>query len=358
MSSPVLERILDCTVDTNVPFEKVTESVRYLTRQFVTAWRNLNDTELLVKQLTGGVTNKLYRCKVQEDGYSKVKGEFDERFVLVRVYGNNTDIFIDRKEELENIERLHKLGFAPKLYGCFNNGFIYGYFKGKDISPTELYEMKYSDRIAAKLADWHSLEFPGEKVPSVWPRIEKWLNSVPAPYKDPVKQKQLDDYGGLEKLKKEYAYLKQILSSSKSPIVFCHNDLLGPNIIYDSETDTFNFIDYEYGSYNYRGFDFGNHFNEYAGFELDYAKYPSKEQQYIFFKQYLKAFKKGVEPTEQELHDLYVESNQFSLTSHFFWSVWALVQAEISDIDFPYMQYAIDRFKRYYETKDQFLALK
>lgn len=32
------------------------------------------------------------------------------------------------------------------------------------------------------------------------------------------------------------------------------------------------FIDFEYSAYSYRGFDFGNHFNEYAGFECDYTR--------------------------------------------------------------------------------------
>jgi hypothetical protein len=34
-------------------------------------------------------------------------------------------------------------------------------------------------------------------------------------------------------------------------------------------------IDYEYGSYNYRGYDIANHFNEHAGFECDYSLYVS-----------------------------------------------------------------------------------
>jgi hypothetical protein len=32
-------------------------------------------------------------------------------------------------------------------------------------------------------------------------------------------------------------------------------------------------IDYEYGSYSYRGYDIANHFNEHAGFECDYSLY-------------------------------------------------------------------------------------
>jgi hypothetical protein len=35
-------------------------------------------------------------------------------------------------------------------------------------------------------------------------------------------------------------------------------------------TDKLYFIDFEYGSYSYRGYDIANHFNEYAGFDCEY----------------------------------------------------------------------------------------
>jgi hypothetical protein len=34
-------------------------------------------------------------------------------------------------------------------------------------------------------------------------------------------------------------------------------------------------INYEYGSYSYRGYDIANHFNEHVGFECDYSLYVS-----------------------------------------------------------------------------------
>ena len=58
--------------------------------------------------------------------------------------------------------------------------------------------------------------------------------------------------------------LKQKLTRVASPIVFGHNDLLGANILEDMAGRVV-FIDFEYGEYNYRGFDIGNHFCEYAG---------------------------------------------------------------------------------------------
>jgi thiamine kinase-like enzyme len=44
-------------------------------------------------------------------------------------------------------------------------------------------------------------------------------------------------------------------------------------MMFDEERDDLFFIDYEYGCYNYRGFDFGNHFCEWT---LDYTveEYP------------------------------------------------------------------------------------
>jgi ethanolamine kinase len=79
--------------------------------------------------------------------------------------------------------------------------------------------------------------------------------------------------------------LIQLLEKFDSPVVFSHNDLLYGNIIYNENEA--HFIDYEYGCYTFRGFDIGNHFNEFAGFECDYSRYPTKEFQLKWFEWYL-----------------------------------------------------------------------
>lgn len=74
-------------------------------------------------------------------------------------------------------------------------------------------------------------------------------------------------------------------------IAFCHNDLLAPNVILNTEEGAIpiRFIDFEYACYNYIGFDIANHFCEYQGYEFDFSKYPSKEMQIQFIQHYLKS---------------------------------------------------------------------
>lgn len=69
--------------------------------------------------------------------------------------------------------------------------------------------------------------------------------------------------GGVEMLRRELAQLTEELSALGSPIVFCHNDLLLANVIY--QPGSVSFIDYEYAACNYQAFDIGNHFTEFAG---------------------------------------------------------------------------------------------
>ena len=47
------------------------------------------------------------------------------------------------------------------------------------------------------------------------------------------------------------------------------------------------FIDFEYSAYAPRGFDWGNHFNEYAGFECEYGRYPDRAHAANFVRSYM-----------------------------------------------------------------------
>lgn len=76
----------------------------------------------------------------------------------------------------------------------------------------------------------------------------------------------------------------------------------------------------------------------YLGIEqIDYTKYPEKDFQFRWLRTYLEEFN-GKSPSESEIEHLYVQVNQFALTAHIFWGIWALIQAENSYIDFDFIE--------------------
>ena len=140
-----------------------------------------------------------------------------------------------------------------------------------------------------------------------------------------------------------------------SPVVYCHNDLLAPNVLVDARTGALHLIDFEYGGYNHRGFDLGNHFNEWAGFDCAYDRYPTPSQQRAFLTTYAAAC--GLDTGAGEVDRLVVEANVFALASHLYWGVWALIQAKHSAIDFDYLAYHGLRLAEMRRRMDGVLAM-
>lgn len=54
-----------------------------------------------------------------------------------------------------------------------------------------------------------------------------------------------------------------------------------------TRVDEINFIDYEYGCYNYAAFDIANHFNEWAGFDCEFEQCPSEQVKREWISAYL-----------------------------------------------------------------------
>lgn len=138
-------------------------------------------------------------------------------------------------------------------------------------------------------------------------------------------------------------------------------------------------IDFEYCSYNYRGFDLANHFLEWT---FDYSnkdypfffhtkqQFPSAQQKKAFLDTYLKTshlIRGGggqeeqeedvpVEVMEQAERDLLErEIDFFKCASHLFWSLWAIVYCDQA-IEFGYWEYADCRLKEYFEAKQSYLG--
>ncbi|KAJ3397428.1 hypothetical protein HDU92_007817 [Lobulomyces angularis] len=302
-------------------------------------WRNITDPNVItLTRITGAMTNMIYKLEANIN--------FKKFSCLLRVYGIGVEQFVERDRELLCACRLSEQGCAPKLLGVFNNGRFEEFIDSITLVKENLREPKISEIIAKELAKLHKSIFAMEKEEK---NVELWDKLWDLFDLASVSNLELKSKGGnlskttgfdLSKIKEEILHLKKFSAKIDSPVVFAHNDLQYGNILQlNSDKNKLMLVDFEYAAANYRGYDFGNHFCEWAAdyhsanpHLLDYTKYPSKNEQFLFFQSYLKEFnceKMNYQVTVEELNEIYKETEFYSLLSHIFWGLWGEVFATL-----------------------------
>jgi len=343
-------------------------------------WRTVNIDEMKVDQISGGITNLLY----------KVSGPAVP--LLVRVYGDNTDVIIDRAKETNMLKQLSDVEFAVPFYGTFGNGRVEGYKELRPLKPEELgcrSPVDFQDLIAGQMAAMHSLKIDEPEnsacLPQLFAMTEMWAKSAMEIASKPQDRQALYSRIDVPKMYQELQWLSTILPSSRNKYgediihhshlegvaaaatrfafasVFCHNDVLCGNILVDREAVTScQLIDFEYGSYNNRAFDIANHFDEYSGFDGDWGKWhPTDDQMLHFLKAYMRHSKDGSDVFEtlsesskdEFLLVLLKWTSIFCMASHLWWGFWCIIQAHNSPIDFDFLDYGRIRFVGYFYHK-------
>ncbi|XP_066394375.1 probable ethanolamine kinase isoform X2 [Miscanthus floridulus] len=338
---------LAVSVDISLPLPEMSPDIIFLCKELVIGWCKFDSSRFSIETVSGGITNLLLKVSVKEDNG-------DESSVTVRLYGPNTDLVIDRKRELQAIPYLSAAGFGARLLGIFENGVVQSFIYARTLSPADMRDPKIAAEIAKELRKFHQVDMPGSKKPQLWNDIFKFLKKAAAlKFEDNEQQKTYENISFRE-IQDEVQELKDLLDILNAPVVYAHNDLLSGNLMLNDLEGKLYFIDFEYGSYSYRGYDIANHFNEYAGFDCDYNLYPDKDAQYHFFRNYLRPDR----PSEaQDMEVLYVETNTFRLASHIYWALWALIQAKVSPIDFDYLGYFFLRYGEYKKQRESCFSL-
>ena len=131
------------------------------------------------------------------------------------------------------------------------------------------------------------------------------------------------------------------------------------------------FIDYEYATPAPAAFDIANHFAEWGGFDCDFSVLPTRSVRRAFISEYLASYNTHVStgpnkistpsapPSpaldspafEAEVDKLFGAVDQFRGIPGFYWGIWALIQATISQIDFDYVAYAPLRLSEYWDWR-------
>lgn len=109
--------------------------------------------------------------------------------ILIRVYGNKTDLLIDRNAEKQNIVLLHAYGYAPQLYATFKNGLVYEYVPGVTLTYETIMKPEVWTLIAKRMAQIHkNVVVEGSaREPMLRKTVNKFLNLIPEQFTDPVK---------------------------------------------------------------------------------------------------------------------------------------------------------------------------
>jgi ethanolamine kinase len=308
-------------------------------------------------------------------------------------------VLIDRDCEAASHSVLADHKLAPPLLARFNNGLLYKYIAGNVCSPEDLRRPEIWRGVARRVAEYHAtlpisavsslggqsrgrsdntvdkLEAvaSGKPSPNVWTVMQKWILALPTDTEAKT-NRQAELQTELEWLVKE---LGETPGVGGKPLVFGHCDLLSGNVIVLPHSDTISesstasspalsatsaephftpvsFIDYEYATPSPQAFDIANHFAEWGGFDCDFSVLPSRSQRRDFLSTYLNAYNSllGRDFSQEDLDQLFDEVDMFRGAPGFYWGIWALIQATISQIDFDYASYAEIRLGEYFDWKD------
>ncbi|KNC78939.1 hypothetical protein SARC_08646 [Sphaeroforma arctica JP610] len=311
--------------------------------------------------------------------------------VLLRIYGDGTDLFFSRVLGEICFVLLSESGFGPKLYGVWGEGRLEEWLELRTLAPEEMKYPAVSTSISHQVAQLHTMHMPFDKTPVILFNCRQWLAKsefIAQKYVPGVvlsdenilsagdtmalvkhnfneqEQDWLKEFFGYG-LREEYNWLlNEILSNVRTPIVFAHNDLQAGNIMCN-EQDEVKLIDFEYGNYNFLCYDLANHFAEwlfdYQGVEewpyysVSMDQWPDLDTQRTFVTEYLaerhRILKKPQLASLQKIKRYLKDINRLVLASHFQWSTWSVIQASMSKIDFPYLEFGLRRFEVYLKMK-------
>lgn len=313
-------------------------------------WTDVSAEDINVDHLGGAMTNLIFAV-------SKPSGENPD--VLIRIYGEGTDSFFVRREETRLFELLSSKDIGIKLLGEFSNGRAEKLIHGTTFTSKQMRQPELVAQIARKMCVFHHIDVDIDRTPRYLSETLRLLEVARKKCTGPQFQGVVD----FDQYERDIKEMEQILDQVPSPIVLSHNDLQYGNIM-KTEAGVV-LIDFEYTSYNPRGYDLGNHFcewaydyhktiNPHAG---DFSKYPSTEQQRAFCRAYLSEELGGDELVSDEaVETLRKEANAYSLSSHLFWALWGFIQAVQSEIDFDFLGYGkgrYDAFKSRVTFKDE-----
>lgn len=260
-----------------------------------------------VESLPGGLTNV------------NLKVTTPDETVVVRIFGEDSGLLsIDRRAEYVNSRSAAEAGAgAPVVEFLEDSGvLVVGYIDGRTFSDDDLRHGGHLARVAEACRTLHSArrfvqDFNMFRIQERYLRIvEEQGFRFPDRYRDFMPQVQR---------------MERALQARPTPTVPCNNDLLAENFIDDGAKIWL--IDYEYGGNNDPCFELGNIWSE-AGLSLDQLE------------ELMTAY------DGRPLRHRIARARLQGLMSKYGWMLWASIQASVSDLDFDFWSWGMEKYER------------
>lgn len=156
-----------CEIEIEVTEKNLENDLKQIIEKVHPEWLDKFGEELKTSTMNGGISNKLYAC------YPKSIGLDSTETLLVRLYGKDTEKFIDRDEEIATLKTFKAIDLGPKFYCSFLNGICYEYLPGSIVDYKIVTDPVSFPRIAESIASLHLANFKGLRTEEQLDKDEK-----------------------------------------------------------------------------------------------------------------------------------------------------------------------------------------
>ena len=267
-----------------------------------------------VTELSGGLTNRNLKISTESGDY------------VARISSNKSSLLaIDRQSEYENSKIAAKIGVGAPVYDYLPESglLVIGYLPGKTYSNLDV--SNNLSRIASTCNLLHKAD-PFTRDFDMFVIQEK--------YKTLVTESGFRFPNGYHQYASHVSRMKSALAVLDEGRVPCNNDLLPANFIDDGKKIWL--IDYEYSGNNDACFELGNIWSE--------ANLPISALEEL-----VTAYYGNSRP--EKLARAWL----FALLAKYGWTLWASIQSSVSEIDFDFWQWGMEKFN---DVEESFASIK
>jgi thiamine kinase-like enzyme len=272
----------------------------------------LRDAES-VEELTGGLTNTNYKV-------TSPSGCF-----VVRISGKDTSLLaIDRENEVHNTIAAAETGVGAPFVAALpeQDALVLGFLDGEVMDAEKLRTGEHISAIADACRRLHS----GRRFLKDFDMFE-----IQPGYLEIVRERGFRLPARYEEFEPKIRELERAMRARPETTVPCNNDLLAENfILVDGEM---RLIDYEYSGNNEASFELGNVWSE---SNLSLGQLEELVAAYW----------------GEPLRNKVARARLWGLMSKYGWTLWGSIQVGISELDFDFWGWAMEKYERAVEELD------